>query len=86
MSFLIHCPNCGERSAYEFRYGGELKVRPKPAGSEEEWYRYIYAKRNEAGAQEEWWYHRLGCRQWFLAERDTRNNQVLRTWRADDQD
>jgi heterotetrameric sarcosine oxidase delta subunit len=80
MSFLIHCPNCGERSVYEFRFGGELKERPSPDSSEDRWYQYIYPKRNEAGPQKEWWYHRLGCRQWFLAERDTRNNQVLSSW------
>ena len=28
MSFLIPCPNCGKRSVYEFRFGGEVKTRP----------------------------------------------------------
>ena len=27
--------------------------------------------------QREWWYHRSGCRAWFIAERDTRTNEVL---------
>lgn len=35
-------------------------------------------RRNVAGVQQEWWYHRLGCKVWFLAERDTRTNEVLR--------
>ncbi len=26
--------------------------------------------------QREWWYHRSGCRAWFIAERDTRTNDV----------
>ena len=30
MSFLLACPQCGERSAYEFRFGGEVKSRPQP--------------------------------------------------------
>src|SRR5205814_9391619 len=36
-------------------------------------------RRNVAGVQREWWNHRFGCRLWFLAERDTRTNEVLRT-------
>ena len=30
-----------------------------------------------AGVQREWWNHRSGCRAWFIAERDTRTNEVL---------
>ena len=32
--------------------------------------------------QQERWYHRHGCRTWFQAERDTRTNEVLRTYLA----
>ena len=38
---------------------------------------YVYFRRNVAGVQREWWYHRFGCELWFLAERDTRTNEVL---------
>jgi heterotetrameric sarcosine oxidase delta subunit len=79
VSFLIRCPNCGERSVYEFRFGGEVKARPAPDAPEEEWARYRYGKQNAAGEQREWWYHRLGCRQWFHAVRDTVTNRVLDT-------
>ena len=40
---------------------------------------YVYFRRNVAGVQREWWYHRFGCGLWFLADRDTRTNEVLRT-------
>ena len=80
MSFLLRCPHCGERSVYEFRFGGEVKARPAPSASEEEWVRYLFAKDNKAGEQIEWWFHRSGCRQWLQAERNTVNNQVKRTW------
>jgi heterotetrameric sarcosine oxidase delta subunit len=83
MSFLLACPECGERSAYEFRFGGELKSRPQPGDGEEAWLQYIYMKANEAGEQEEWWFHRSGCRKWFQARRDTRTNTVLATWRPE---
>ena len=77
MSFTIKCPNCGDRSVYEFRFGSEVKPRPNADASDEEWQRYSYADRNEAGIQKEWWYHRLGCQQWFVARRNTVTNEVL---------
>ncbi len=40
---------------------------------------YVYFRRNAAGVQREWWHHRFGCQSWFLAERDTRTNEVLKT-------
>ena len=79
MSFLLRCPNCGERSVYEFRFGGEAKPRPAPDASDEEWLQYCYAKQNEAGVHKEWWFHRLGCRQWFFAVRNTMTNEVSDT-------
>jgi len=83
MSFLLHCPNCGERSVYEFRFGGEVRRRPTEAASSHEWAEYLYARTNAAGVQQEWWYHQLGCRTWFLAVRDTTTNTVLETCEAD---
>ena len=80
MSFALHCPNCGRRPVAEFRFGGEYRPRPPGDASSEEWAEYLYARRNLDGPQEEWWFHRFGCRCWFLARRDTRDNRVLATW------
>lgn len=80
MSFLLTCPHCGERPVAEFRFGGELRARPAEDAPEPEWAAYLYERRNVDAPQEEWWFHRLGCRRWFLARRDTRSNQVLATW------
>jgi sarcosine oxidase subunit delta len=41
---------------------------------------YLYLRENPAGPIEEWWYHRMGCGRWFLALRDTRTNEVARTF------
>ena len=84
MSFLLNCPNCGEQSAYNFRFGGEVLDRPDHTASKEDWDGYLYSKKNEAGAQNEWWYHKFGCHKWFLALRDTRNNRVIRTYWPDE--
>lgn len=80
MGFLLHCPNCGDRDVYEFRFGGEALTRPPFSASEMDWAKYVYFRKNEAGVQQEWWYHRLGCKKWFVAIRDTRDNTVLRTF------
>jgi heterotetrameric sarcosine oxidase delta subunit len=77
MSFLLTCPHCGIREVTDFAYGGEVVPRPQERPSERELNDYNYFRRNVAGVQREWWYHRSGCRTWFLAERDTRTNEVL---------
>lgn len=80
MSFLLTCPNCGPRDVNEFHYQGEVTTRPKGPESFRELTTYLYFRKNVAGVQREWWYHRSGCEIWFQAERDTRTNEVLRTW------
>ena len=80
MSFLLRCPNCGERSVYEFRFGGEVRPRPDEACPDAEWNRFLYARKNEAGVQQEWWFHRAGCRKWFQAVRNTVSNEVVRSF------
>ena len=80
MSFLLKCPNCGKRSVYEFQFGGEVKVRPRVDASREAWIHYLYWRTNTTGVQKEWWHHKLGCRLWFVAERNATKNQVLKTY------
>lgn len=79
MSFLLACPHCGPREVAEFRFQGELTRRPGPSPSPRELSEYVYFRDNVAGAQREWWRHRVGCGLWFVAERDTRTNEVLST-------
>jgi heterotetrameric sarcosine oxidase delta subunit len=77
MSFLLPCPICGPRDVTEFRFQGELTRRPGPRASLRELTDYLYFRDNLRAVQREWWYHRLGCGVWFVAERDTRTNEVL---------
>ena len=79
MSFLLECPHFGPRDVAEFRFQGEVTRRPRASPSLRELSEYVYFRRNVAGVQREWWYHRVGCGLWFVAERDTRTNEVLRT-------
>jgi len=84
MSFLIRCPNCGERSVYEFRFGGEFKNRPGLGAPPSAWTDYRFNRVNTAGVQTEWWFHRSGCRQWLQAVRNTVSNEVFRTFLPDE--
>jgi heterotetrameric sarcosine oxidase delta subunit len=76
VSFLLTCPNCGTREVTDFGFGGEATPRPSSRPTPRDLNAYVYLRRNVAGVQREWWHHRSGCRAWFLAERDTRTNQV----------
>ena len=84
---IIECPHCGERNQTEFRYGGEYNPRPNNLMevSDAAAADFIYMKENKWGVQKEWWYHRQGCQTWFMAERHTRTNEVVRTflWEAE---
>jgi sarcosine oxidase subunit delta len=84
MSFQLRCPNCGVREVTDFAFGGEVNPRPVQRPSQRELNSYNYFRRNVAGVQREWWYHRSGCGAWFLAERDTRTNQVMSVFLPED--
>jgi heterotetrameric sarcosine oxidase delta subunit len=77
VSFLLTCPHCGPREVPDFSFGGEVTPRPTSRPTLAELGAYNYFRRNVAGVQREWWFHRSGCGAWFLAERDTRTNEVL---------
>jgi sarcosine oxidase subunit delta len=74
---ILSCPFCGPRPVDEYAYFGEVTTRPSGAPSLHELTEYVYFRDNVAGVQREWWQHRTGCGEWFLAERDTRTNEVL---------
>ncbi|HSY66245.1 MAG TPA: sarcosine oxidase subunit delta [Terriglobales bacterium] len=80
MSFLIPCPNCGNRSVYEFRFGGEVQAPPTSAAPPGDWQKHRFNRVNAAGVQAEWWFHRSGCRQWMQAVRNTVSNEVLESF------
>ncbi len=84
MSFLLTCPHCGVREVTDFAFDGETTSRPTSEPTVREQNAYAYFRRNVAGVQREWWFHRSGCRAWFLAERDTRTNDVRFTALPDD--
>ncbi len=79
---ILSCHNCGDRNVSEFRFGGEYIPRPEDpsACSDSDWTDYLYSRSNRMDIQIEWWYHNAGCELWFLAERNTLTNQVIKTY------
>ncbi len=77
MSFQINCPNCGRRPVWELHYGGPVLSRPETDADRETWTAYLYNRANLCGVQREWWYHRSGCKCWFVVDRDTQTHEVV---------
>ena len=74
---LVPCPWCGERASEEFRFVGDSRSRPDPAtAGPGEWRAYLYLQANEAGWATETWYHRAGCRRYFVVERHRVTNET----------
>ena len=79
---LMHCPLNGWRNIGEFVYGGEVVPAPAADAPGEEWADWVFMENNTAGVVREWWLH-APSGYWFIAERDTVRDQVLRTYPAD---
>jgi sarcosine oxidase subunit delta len=81
---IINCPLNGPRNASEFLWGGEVKDMPDPSSADAAvWADYVFLQENEAGVVREWWCH-VPTAFWFIAERDTRTDEILRTYPARD--
>ena len=76
----LDCPLNGPRNITEFTYGGEFHAMPDDhAVDARQWAEYVYFHDNKAGQVIEWWCH-TATSYWFLAERNTITDQVLRTF------
>ena len=77
---LLTCPLNGPRNITEFTYGGEYHVMPDDQTSDaREWAEYVFFHDNQAGVVLEWWCH-TATSFWFLAERNTVTDEVVRTF------
>jgi len=81
---LMRCPLNGERNISEFVYGGEVAAMPDPKGcSDAEWADYLFGRDNARGLVREWWCH-AATTYWFIAERDTATDEIVRTYPPDE--
>jgi len=77
---IMICPINGPRAVTEFAYAGELRDQPDPASaSDGEWADYVFNKSGIAAIKREWWCH-TPSGVWFVAERDTATDTILRTY------
>ena len=80
---ILHCPLNGPRNISEFAYGGEVQDMPAPRAADRDWASYVFFERNARGLVREWWIHQPSS-YWFIAERDTESNEIVRTYAADE--
>ena len=77
---LMTCPLNGPRNISEFICHGEVHTSPDPdICTDAEWSDYIWTANNTAGVVREWWCH-TPTNYWFLAERNTVTDEILRTY------
>ncbi len=73
---IMRCPLDGPRNISEFVHGGEVRDMPDP-GTDLDWAAWVFKPEDRMGVVREWWFH-LPCGSWFVAERDTRTDEILR--------
>ena len=79
---ILNCPLNGPRNISEFLWGGEVKPMPDPASATDRaWADYVFMENNAAGVVREWWCH-LATSFWFVAERNTVTDEIVRTYPA----
>lgn len=77
---ILTCPVNGPRPVSEFAYGGEVRPMPDPRrATDVEWAAYVFDRSGVPGVKQEWWCH-TASGTWFVAERDTVRDVVLRTF------
>jgi sarcosine oxidase, subunit delta len=77
---LMTCPINGRRAISEFAYAGELRDMPDPSAvSDAAWADYVFNRSGVPGVKKEWWCH-TPSGVWFIAERDTTTDTILRTY------
>jgi sarcosine oxidase subunit delta len=81
---LLRCPLNGPRNIGEFSYGGEYHREPVDC-DERSWAEFVFFDDNSASSVIEWWCH-TATSYWFLAERNTVSDEILRTFTIDEFD
>jgi sarcosine oxidase subunit delta len=75
----MRCPVNGFRPIQEFQYGGPIRPMPDTdRSSDVEWADYVFNRSGAPGFIWEWWYH-IASGTWFVAQRDTLRDEIIRT-------
>ena len=78
------CPYCQvEADETELTPGGEAHLkRMGPGSSDQEFYNYLFERKNPRGIHFERWLHSYGCGKWFHVVRCTKTMEVFGTYSA----
>ena len=78
------CPICKVMvEETELTPGGEAHIKRMGQGSsDEEFYSYLFERKNPRGVHFERWLHSFGCGKWFYAARCTKTMEVFGTYEA----
>ena len=79
---LIFCPYCKINvDETELVPGGEAHIKRKTTGSnDDEFYSYLFEKKNPKGIHFEKWRHAFGCGKWFHVARCTVTMDIYGTY------
>ena len=79
---IINHPLLGPRDMSEFIYYGDANLIKRPKwddkNAEDEFYKYLYLRKNIAGVHKELWFHQQGDRSWLVVTRNTKNHEILK--------
>ena len=78
------CPICEiETDETELTPGGEAHLkRVGPGSSDQNFYTYLFERKNPRGIHFERWLHSYGCGKWFHVARCTKTMEVFGTYSA----
>ncbi len=75
----LHCPLNGLRNINEFICFGEVDMDSQELNNDEgQWLAHLWGQDTVMGRRLEWWCHTASS-YWFIAERDTVTDEVIRT-------
>ncbi|MGH8504007.1 MAG: sarcosine oxidase subunit delta [Gammaproteobacteria bacterium] len=79
---IMHCPLNGPRNISEFVSFGAVGEMPEPHRTDDDqWAQYVWMADTPVGVVREWWCH-VPTSYWFIAERNTVTDEILRTYPA----
>ena len=79
---IIDHPLLGQRDISEFIYLGDASLLNRPKWDSEDaennFYEYLYLRKNIAGIHKELWFHQQGDRSWLVISRNTLTHEITK--------
>ena len=79
---IIDHPLLGPRDISEFIYLGDASLLNRPnwdgKKAEDNFYKYLYLRKNVAGNHKELWFHQQGDRSWLVISRNTVTHEIIK--------